>query len=717
MNALLRLFSALTAALAAVPSNVWAATDEIPPAFVLAIDATNSMNSKIKGVVKLDMAKTAFASAMSSAPGQAAAALLSFGDHPARACKDVTVQLPLTPAKKSANSIRKAFARLEPKISGKTPILAAAEQAARMIEAQGPGASGAMIVVTDGGDDCSPTACEAAGTFHTLHPNLPIHIVSLRPDRLTSAQLQCIAAETGGQFSEARTRRQSGQAVTAALQRPPEPLVAAPAPAAPSAASEAASQSRPSEPQPSNPQPTAAAIQLAPTNALQSDNSGPAPNVTLRASLAEGSAPLTQGVGWRIFPDASSRNKGRTKIRRNAGKAGKKPLWTGAGAEARIRLAPGAYYAEIAFGLVKTSYRITVPASGEVDEVAPLNAGVIHVRAVGRAGGAPLKRVFYRLFEDSPQADSGSPAEIGRSSHAQAVFYVPAGRYRVTAEYGLAAAATPVSVKPGASVSLDIPMNAGTLKLATKIRPDAPSPGAGAAAPSRRRFFYQVFTANAATPGARQEIARSSLDAPSFDLPQGAYRVAVRYDLAAAEKDVTVSAGEETRAVIGLSPGGLVLSSKIPGGPASEARSISHVIYRLPDAPGGEMKEIARTPNIPRAYQLNSGAYRVVSQYGPYNVRKSADVTIRPGETQKLEFELHPAQVSLSLKKSRGKRKIEWSVADASGREVARSEKAKPNLILKPGAYRAEARAGARTYSATFELSEDEKKAVTARAQ
>ena len=110
---------------------------------------------------------------------------------------------------------------------------------------------------------------------------------------------------------------------------------------------------------------------------------------------------------------------------------------------------------------------------------------------------------------------------------------------------------------------------------------------------------------------------------------------------------------------------------------------------------GGEPTEIARSPNTDRVFHLSSGLYRVVSQYGGHNVRETADVTIKPGETQKLEFELHAGEVRLTLeRKAAARRAVAWTITDASGQEVARSEEREPALTLKSGSYKAEARVG-----------------------
>jgi hypothetical protein len=127
--------------------------------------------------------------------------------------------------------------------------------------------------------------------------------------------------------------------------------------------------------------------------------------------------------------------------------------------------------------------------------------------------------------------------------------------------------------------------------------------------------------------------------------------------------------------------------------------------------------EIARSPNTGRVFHLSGGLYRVVSQYGGANVRETADITIKPGETQKLEFELHAAKVRLTLSKRSGRRPVAWTITDASGQKVAQSENVAPELTLKSGSYTAEARSGSKTFTASFELGDNEKKVVSATAQ
>lgn len=712
-----------------------------PPAFVFVIDATNSMKGRIKGVFKLDMTRSALTKSLSAAPAGAGAALLSFGDQPSRACDDIAIASPLAPASKSALAFRNAFARLEPKTSGRTPILAAASRGARIIEDQGRGAQGAVIIMTDGGDDCAPRTCKAAEAFHASHPNIVLHIVNLRPDRVITAQLQCVATATGGRFTEAQTERQITEALTAALRHvpaaPPSPPPA-PSPAAPAtdpAAGGPAAGSPPAAPQAQTaPEPAARPLAAdtpspehppAPQASLTPPAKADPPfNLTLRATLVDGAPPLTQGVGWRVFAgkpsaDADARGSGQA-------------LWSGAGAEVRVRLAPGSYYAEASFGLIKTGADITVPASGQAEAVVPLNAGAITVRAVGRPGGAPLERVFYRLYSASGEGGGAPGREVGRSSLPQAVFHVPAGQYRLTAEHGLARAERPVTVTPGAALALDIPMNAGALKLSARVTtafdaaaPAADQPGAadggslaatGAASPSPPTFFYRIYARDGTGTGPKREIARSAAAEPSFGLPQGAYHVSVQYGLAASEKDVNVVAGEQTNAAFALEVGRLILSSTIAG-KTGAASGVIHAIQRLPATAGGEAVEIARAPNAGRPFFLDPGAYRIVSQYGRHNARETADITVGAGETRSLAFILHLGEASLALPRGTAGRGVAWTVWTAAGEEVLHTQDRAPRFALKSGAYRAEARSGGKTYAVSFELGDNEKKAVAASAK
>ena len=418
----------------------------------------------------------------------------------------------------------------------------------------------------------------------------------------------------------------------------------------------------------------------------------PAPNVSLRAELAPGASPVSEGISWRIY-------------RLGQPQPDKELLWSGAGAEPKLHLKPGRYYVEATYGLAGSGQTLEVGPDKDAAFVLNLNAGTVHVNAVAVAGGAPLDDMFFTLR----RAGIGAAGEIGRSTLPQAVFHVPAGSYSLSARHGLATVEVPVSVKAGTETQIEAVMNSGTVAL---------SAHAVKSGPVMSGATFMVFRNG--EPGGQQEVVRSRLDEPKFELPAGEYRVAAVLGLARVEQDITVAPGDAQKHNLTLDAGGVRLASVLAGnGTPLEGNLLYRVYGQSPKGGTPNQELIATTLATPTLF-LPSGRYRVESQYGWHNARQTREIDVSAGDVLDLSFEHTAGEVKLKLVPKPGGTAMEpvkWTLKYNGGGTVLISQDAVPTLILQAGNYQAMAQHEAKTYSQTFEAGSNQEQTVEIIAQ
>ncbi len=419
----------------------------------------------------------------------------------------------------------------------------------------------------------------------------------------------------------------------------------------------------------------------------------PAPNVTLQAALAPGARPLSEGISWRISKLGQAQ--------------GKELVWSGAGAEPKVHLKPGRYYVEATYGLAGNGQTLEVKPEKAVDLVLNLNAGTLHVNAAAVAGGLPLDGMFFTLR--SADTEAGDTAEIGRSTLSHAVFHVPAGAYRLTARHGLANIDIPVRVSAGADSRVEAVMNSGTVALSARAVEDGPMMSGAT---------FLVFKNG--EPGGQQEVVRSRLAEPKFDLPAGQYRVAAVLGLARVEKDIAVGPGETQKHNLVLDAGGVRLASVLAGNGAQLDRNLLYRIYGQSPKDGAPNQELIATTVATPTLFLPSGRYRIESQYGWHNARQTREIDVSAGEVADVSFEHKACEVKLKLVAKPGAHAIEpvkWTLKYNGGGTVLISQDAAPTLILQAGNYQAMAQHEAKTYSQTFEAASNQEQTIEIIAQ
>ncbi len=196
------------------------ATAQDNPNTILVMDGSGSMWGQIDGTAKITIAQDVVAELIGTIPSDQGLGLTVYGHRARGDCTDI--ETVVAPAAGTGPAIVDAVRGIKP--LGKTPMtdaIIAAAEALRYTED-----SATVILVSDGVETCNPDPCAAARLLEEAGIDFTAHVVGFDvgsdPDAL--AQMQCIAAETGGDFLTAENALELGAALTAVVQEP-EPIV------------------------------------------------------------------------------------------------------------------------------------------------------------------------------------------------------------------------------------------------------------------------------------------------------------------------------------------------------------------------------------------------------------------------------------------------------------------------------------------------------------
>lgn len=195
-----------------------------PSNLMLIFDSSGSMKKVGDGLGRNEAAKNAVVSALRGLPSDVNVGLLAFGHRRAKDCTDMEMVVPL--GSESAQSISNRVLGFAP--IGETPIAAAIEMAAADYSAH-EGENNAILLVTDGIEECGGDPCAAARKVMGMGLDLKIHIVGLSLDPRQRAAIECLSNETGGKYFAAEKTTDLSGAVAEAVQV----AQATPEPAAP----------------------------------------------------------------------------------------------------------------------------------------------------------------------------------------------------------------------------------------------------------------------------------------------------------------------------------------------------------------------------------------------------------------------------------------------------------------------------------------------------
>jgi hypothetical protein len=252
-----------------------------------------------------------------------------------------------------------------------------------------------------------------------------------------------------------------------------------------------------------------------------SGQTGGRAQVAVSAYLTETSAVIAQGLVWRVFRD-------------NAGPGGKAALVsTVREASPTLRLEPGTYYINVAYGRANLTRKIALIADQALKERFVLNAGGLRVVPV-LASGEPANSKLVSFDVESDERDEyGQRTKIVSAVKAGVVLRLNAGLYSIVSTYGdaNAVARADVTVEAGKLSEVTLTHHTATVSFKLVTR------GGGEAVADTQ---WSVLNAQG------DSVKESSGALPTHFLAPGSYAVRAKHAGRVYKHDFSVKAGDNT---------------------------------------------------------------------------------------------------------------------------------------------------------------------------
>ncbi len=614
-------------ALLVLLGGAWAtqAADESPTVMFL-LDGSGSMWGRLGSDKrpKFDFSRDALRETLSHIRPDVRVGLAAFGHRRRGYCADAEVIVP--PQAGGAEQIMTPLAKMN--ATGKGPLVLGLREAAAAI---GKAAPASIVLIHDDVDNCGRDVCAEAAEIAQSNPNLTVHTISLGLDKAKLQLMSCLPRLTGGKLFDV----QDSAGLTSALDRVVKLAhldVEAPAPV------EAGPQAK------GKPAPNAA------------------PGLYLSAGLGPDSATLESPVRWRVSKSGTDGE-----------------LIKEASAATLVeKVPPGTYEVEAGLGLANAHQSVDVKADGPTPLRVNLNAGVLKLLARPAKGARPLQTPTFTVTAMNGEQAAAAPIWIGREAQPEIV--LPAGKYRVSAENGLAHQEQVVTVAPATGTTFDATLATGRLELSA-TRGNAPGQGE----PITDGVTYIIYEDDPDAPLGRREVTRSAAPTPTFTLPARTYYITARSSGAEARDQIAIGAGDIVKRSLPLALAHISLSATLDGAPAPESLPLAFRVVRL----DGEPREVVRTAAREPQLDLSAGRYRIEASVGTTNVKAATDVALAAGQSQKIALKLNAGHVTLKRadEEGAGVGDVFWEIKDEDQHTVLRTSQPQPTALLAPGHY------------------------------
>ena len=262
---------------------------------------------------------------------------------------------------------------------------------------------------------------------------------------------------------------------------------------------------------------------VVPRSATEAKGNASLGEITLSAFLTDDGQRIDQGLAWGAFQEQPGSPTAKPKI-----------VGTWREASPSVKLSPGEYIVNVAFGRAHVTRRISVEPGPPAQARFVLNVGGLRVSTlVGNREPAPDRTVSYDIFSGETD-QQGNRTKVMSGARPGLIVRLNAGIYHIVSTYGDA----------NATVRADINVEAGKLTEATVSHTGArvtfklvTRAGGEAQADAQWGVF-----------NAQGEPVKESVGAlPTHILAPGTYVVTAKHSGRSFRRDFTVRAGETTQ--------------------------------------------------------------------------------------------------------------------------------------------------------------------------
>lgn len=447
---------------------------------VFILDHSNGMSARIDDVPKITVLRNAIGPLLHEQAGKLDLGVVAFGAAKGKGCDAVETLKSMGGINAAADA--KTIDAASPK--GSAPVAASLTAAAKLFKTQSSGAQ-TTILVTGTADQCEADPCAIAGEIKAQSPKAIMHVIAFASEIDEKLEaLSCVAEQTGGVFMTAQTAEELDGSVRKAFEL-----------AALGMSEDAEGRQIPAFP------PLIGGVGAPGGEPATSDEPG---TLVLSALLAKDTPALNNGLIWRIY-DGRVRDDGSYRMLHRLREA--RPT---------IKLAPGDYLVNVAYGRANLTKRLTVWPEKRLEDVFNLNAGGLRLYAT--LAGQPLlndQTLSFNVYSEETD-QYGNRRRVIADAKPGVVLRLNSGAYRIESAYGDANAImeADVSIEPGKLTEATIDHQAGkvTFRLVEK-------PGGEALADT----IWQIYGSDG------QLVKRSGGAFPSHVLAAGAYEVRVEH--------------------------------------------------------------------------------------------------------------------------------------------------------------------------------------------
>ncbi|MFV0299013.1 MAG: vWA domain-containing protein [Hyphomicrobiaceae bacterium] len=603
------------------------------PTVMLIFDGSGSMWGKLDGErqSKLAMARRAVEQSFSILPPQTRFGLASYGFRRSGDCSDAAVIL--KPDRLDAERIMSPLDKLNPR--GRGPMTAALQGVAEDLGP--PSAPATIIVVHDGLDNCQQDPCSAIAGLKAAHPGVKINVISLGLPPEEAQQVSCLANRTGGRQFIVNTAAETTAAMREAMQ------LASLQPTPGKDARTASGTPLPRQPR---------------TTVIPKGG----PGLQLIAKLAKTGAPLDAPLNWRVF---AANGKGA-------------PLWQGKAIAPLLDLPTGRYTVEVSSGLITRRFHVDA-ASGEARRVElNLDAGTL----VLAEPGTDRRVLEDTMLSFTPIGEKGL-GEPKLIEDPDAEIVLPAGNYLVAMTSQSLRIERPIGIAAGSRISLANSLALGSVELSSVARKG------GAPLDS---VVYAIYEDDPDAPQGRTEVARSAAPHPRFKLPSGTYFVIARRGAVEIRDRIIVRPGAFEKRQLVLDSSELAVAVNVAGGLMTGRGPISVNLVRQGTPPA--QREVLSASGANVTFETSAGSYQLDTHVGLGNVRSTRDITLRPGEQDRVSINFPAGAVSLRLldkAKTLPIPDVSWEILDRDGKSVWVGVATRADALLLAGRYQVKA--------------------------
>lgn len=245
----------------------------------------------------------------------------------------------------------------------------------------------------------------------------------------------------------------------------------------------------------------------------------------------------------------------------------------------------------------------------------------------------------------------------------------------------------------------------GTVKLVALLTVDGQEIDQG--------LVWRIFAMTSANPKPKL-LAESREASPSMKLPPGDYTINAAFGRANLTRRIAVKPDAPSTENFVLNAGGLRVAAFVSGKPAPQG-AVTYSIYSDEREQFSGRTAIMSNAKPSLVIRLNSGIYRIISQYGDANAKIEADVTVEAGKLSETSVMHVGGRVTFKLVTRSGGEAVpdtRWTVQSDGGEIVKESVGALPTHILAPGSYVVAASSGGQRYQRRFEVKDGEVKSV-----